>query len=285
MQLGIILALLAALFSSLKGIARKHVSRDFSSIQIGYMGQVYGVLLLLPLAAWRYTQTGLNLTPGIAMALTVSTVIVLASTYLYIEALRITDISVTEPLRNTSPIFVALLEPLILNIQMEALIIAAAVMGSAGAYILVAEKSLLTPLENMKNRGALLSILVAFILSLYSIAQRFGATKADPLLFIYMTYITSLIGFWIWKKKEGETIKPKTYLRKDVFALGTVTATGVVLGIYAYSMITASEVTIIKQTSAAFSVILGGKFFKEQQLTRKLIGALIIGLGVLLVAL
>ena len=283
MEPGTILALTAALFSSLKGIARKHVSKDFTSVQIGYIGQVYGAVLILPFAAWRYTQTGFQPTTGIITALMISTLVVLASTYLYIEALRITDISVTEPLRNTSPIFVALLEPAVLGISFQTLLIAAAVLGSAGAYILVSKDSLLTPIENMKNRGALLSILVAFILGLYSIAQRFGATNADPLIFIYLTYVTSLIGFWIWKRKEGSKIPLKTYYRRDIFTLGLVTAIGVVAGIYAYSFISASETTVIKQTSAIFSVLIGGKFFKETELLRKTIGASIIITGVILV--
>ena len=188
MGLGVLLALIAALFSSLKAIARKHVSRDFSSVEI------------------------------------------------------------------------------------------------AGAYILVAKESLITPIENLKNKGALITILVAFLLAVYSIAQRFGATNADPLLFVYISYLTSLIGFWIWKRKESENnIEVRSYFRKDIFALGTVTALGVVAGIFAYSMISASEVTVIKQSSAVFGVLIGGRLFKEDDLTRKLIGAVIIGLGVLLV--
>jgi drug/metabolite transporter (DMT)-like permease len=281
---GVLLALIAALFSSFKGIARKHVSRDFSSVEIGYMGQVYGAILLLPLAIWRYLEVGITVNSGIITAVLISTIIIVLSTYLYIEALRITDISVTEPLRNTSPIFVALLEPLILKINFQTLILGAALLGSLGAYILVAKDSLLTPIENMKNKGALMSILVAFILAVYSIAQRFGATNADPLIFVYFSYITSMIGFWIWKRKEAKgNIKLESYFRKDVFALGTVTALGVVAGIFAYSMISASEVTVIKQTSAVFGVVIGGRFFKEDDLLRKLIGAIIIGLGVLLV--
>lgn len=284
MSLGILLALIAALFSSLKGIARKHVSRDFSSVEIGYMRQVYGSVLLLPFAIWRFLDVGFTITTGVITALIVSTVIIIGSTYLYIEALRITDISITEPIRNTSPIFVALLEPLMLDINYETMLIGAAFLGSAGAYILVAKDSLITPIENMKNKGALISAFVAFILAIYSIAQRFGATNADPLLFTYLCYLTSLAGFWYWKRRrESRQIQINSYFRKDVFALGIVTALGVVAGIFAYSMISASEVTIIKQSSAVFSVLIGGRFFKEKDLVRKLLGAIIIMLGVLVV--
>lgn len=281
---GVLLALVAALFSSLKGIARKHVARDFSSVEIGYMGQVYGAVLLLPFAIWRYLEVGITLDTGVVVAVLATTLIVVFSTYLYIEALRITDISVTEPLRNTSPIFVALLEPLILDINFQVLILGAALLGSIGAYILVAKNSLLTPIKNMKNRGALITMLVALLLAIYSIAQRFGALNADPLIFIYLTYLTSLVGFGIWKRKENvDNINLKSYFRKDVFALGTVTAAGVVAGIFAYSMISASEVTVIKQTSAVFGVLIGGRFFREEDLMRKLIGAVVIMAGVALV--
>jgi drug/metabolite transporter (DMT)-like permease len=249
------------------------------------MGQVYGSVLLLPFAIWRFLDVGFNLKTGVITALFVSTIIIIGSTYLYIEALRITDISITEPIRNISPIFVALLEPLIMDINYETMLLGAAFLGSAGAYILVAKDSLITPIENMKNKGALISVIVAFILAIYSIAQRFGATNADPLLFTYLCYLTSLAGFWYWKRKESEQIEIKSYFRKDIFALGTVTALGVVAGIFAYSMISASEVTVIKQSSAVFSVLIGGRFFKEEDLVRKLLGAVIIMLGVLAVVL
>lgn len=283
MELGILLALVAAIFSSLKGVARKHVSRDFSSVEIGYLGQVYGAILIFPFALYRYSQVGITITPGILTALLGATAVVLASTYIYVEALRIADVSVTEPLRNTSPIFVALLEPLILGINFKALILMAALLGATGAYVLLAKDSLIDPVENINNKGALLSILVAFILSLYSLASRFGATNTDPLLFIYLTYISGLVGFWLWKKKESESIELESYLRKDVFVMGSVTALGAVAGVYAYSIISASEASVVMQTSTLFSVIIGGRFFKEEDLLRKTIGAIIILAGVLLV--
>ena len=282
MQLGIVLAILAALFSSMKGAFRKHVARDFSSVEIGFLGQVYGAILLLPFAAFRFSQASINLTPGVLAALSVSTLVVLASTYLYIESLRVTDISVAEPLRNTSPIFVALLEPLVLNISFKMVTLLAALMGSAGAYILVSKNSVLKPLENLENKGAFLAVIVAFILALYSIAQRFGATNTDPLLFIYLTYVAGLIGFWIWMRKESGKMDLENYLRRDVFALGSVTALGVVAGIYSYSMISASEVAIIKQLSAVFGVLIGGRFFREEDLWRKMVGAVIVIAGVFL---
>jgi drug/metabolite transporter (DMT)-like permease len=178
-----------------------------------------------------------------------------------------------------------MMEPLLLAIDFRLALLVAALLGSAGAYVLVAKDSLLTPIENMKNRGALMALLVAFILAVYSVAQRFGATNMDPLLFVYITYLTGLIGFWIWKRRETGSISLESYFRRDIFVLGTVTALGVVTAIFAYATVTASEVTVIKQSSAVFSVLLGGRFFQEEDLLRKLIGALVIGSGVLIVAL
>lgn len=284
MSVGVLVALLSAFFSAGRESLRKYVATDFSSVEIGFIGQVYGAVLLFPFAAWIYLQNGFSLTPSLLFAAIISGGVVLSTTYIYIEAMRISDISVTEPLRQTTPIFVALLEPLILDIGVEMSIVGAAVLGGIGSYVMVSKGSMKEPIRNIKNKGALMALLVAFIFSIWAIASRFGATNTNPLLFTYLTYIISLAGFGVWKSRRSETIEIKNYFRKDMFALGTVTAASAVIGIYAYSLLSASEVTVIKQTSGIFGVLIGGRFFKETDIVRKIIGAIIIVSGVVLVA-
>jgi len=130
-----------------------------------------------------------------------------------------------------------------------------------------------------------MAVLVAIIFALLAVAKRFGSTNIEPLLFTYITYVIGLIGFWIWKRRSGDNISRENYMRKDVFSMGVVTAIGAVITIYAFSMISASEVVVIKQTSGIFGILIGRKFFKETQILRKLLGTSIIILGVALVAL
>jgi len=285
MELGVLVALLSAFTSSLRESIRKHVSTDFSSIEIGYMTQVYGAIVLAPFAAWYFLHSQFSLTSGVIFALLVSAAGVLSTTYLYVEAMRISEISVTEPLRQLNPLIVALLEPLILGTKFSFTIVAAAMLGATGSYILVAENGYRQPLENLRNHGALMAVLVAIIFALLAVAKRFGSTNIEPLLFTYITYVIGLIGFWIWKRRSGDNISRENYMRKDVFSMGVVTAIGAVITIYAFSMISASEVVVIKQTSGIFGILIGRKFFKETQILRKLLGASIIILGVALVAL
>jgi len=277
-EIGILVALFSTLTSSVRESVRKHVARDFTSVQIGFMTQVYGAIVLLPFAVWQYFKHGLPMTPAIAFSLLVSAGGVLTTTYIYVEAMRITDISVTEPLRQTSPIMVALLEPLILNIKFSKTVIAAALIGSIGSYILVSSEGLTKPIENLRNRGAAMAVVVALIFAFLAIAKRFGSTNINPLLFTYITYILGLFGFWLWKKAEGKKLETGSFLRKDVFSMGVVT-------IYAFSLISASEVTVTKQASAIFGILIGGRFFRETGILRKLIGAAIIIAGVAIVAL
>jgi drug/metabolite transporter (DMT)-like permease len=67
--------------------------------------------------------------------------------------------------------------------------------------------------------------------------------------------------------------------------MGVVTAVGAVITIYAFSLISASEVVVVKQTSGIFGILIGRRFFSEEAIIRKLIGALIIIAGVAVVAL
>ncbi|MFB6241888.1 MAG: EamA family transporter [Candidatus Nanosalina sp.] len=285
MELGILIALASAFTSSLRESIRKHVSRDFSSVEIGFMTQVYGVILLAPFAGWYILNSSIVFTPPLVFSILISALGVLSSTYIYVEAMRISDLSVTEPLRQMTPLIVALLEPLVLGTSFSWIILVAALLGAIGSYVLVSKNGLLKPLENMRNKGALMAVAVAGIFAVLAIAKRFGSMNIEPLLFTYFTYILGLAGFWIWKKSNGDEIKRESWLRKDVFAMGTVTAAGAVITIYAFSLISASEVVVVKQTSGIFGIIIGGRFFREERLLRKLIGAGIIIAGVALVTL
>jgi len=285
MEIGILVALVSAFTSSLRESIRKHVSGDFSSVEIGFITQVYGCIVLAPFAAWYLLKTSINFTPGLLFAILVSALGVISSTYIYVEAMRISDLSVTEPLRQMTPLMVALLEPIILGTTFSYKILIAAYMGAAGSYILVSKDSFTEPIENMKNKGALMALAVAGIFAILAIVKRFGSTSVEPLLFTYFTYVFGLIGFWIWKRKNNEKIGKKQFLRKDIFAMGSVTALGAVITIYAFSMISASETVVIKQTSGIFGIILGRRFFSEEGIVRKLIGALVIIAGVAIVAL
>jgi len=109
MEIGILIALLSAFTSSLRESIRKHVSADFSSVEIGFITQVYGVILLAPFAGYYLLRSNIAPTPGLLFAILVSAAGVLSSTYIYVEAMRISDLSVTEPLRQMTPLIVALL--------------------------------------------------------------------------------------------------------------------------------------------------------------------------------
>jgi len=158
-------------------------------------------------------------------------------------------------------------------------------MGALGSYILVSDSGFKEPFENMRNKGALMALAVAGIFAVLAIVKRFGSTNIEPLLFTYFTYILGLLGFWIWKRKNNEKIRKEEFLRKDVFSMGAVTAGGAVITIYAFSMISASETVVIKQSSGIFGILIGRRFFSEEGIIRKLIGAAIIIAGVVLVAL
>ncbi|MFT4892447.1 MAG: drug/metabolite transporter (DMT)-like permease [Candidatus Nanohaloarchaea archaeon] len=283
MQIGVIIALISAVTSTLRESVRKLVSSDLRSIEIGYLGQLYGTIFLSPIAAFIYYLNGFNWSIGVITALLISTGVVISTTYLYIEAMRIADFSVTESLRQTTPIFVAFLEPLILGITFQPVMIFGALLGALGSYILVADDGLLEPVENMKNKGGMLSILVAIIFAIWAIVSRFGATNSDPYLFSYFTFVLGLLGFWIWKKKRSISIQKEYYLDKNIILLAVLTSLGAVVTIYAYSYISASEVTIIKQISGILGIFVGGRYFREKELIRKALGAITILAAVLLI--
>lgn len=280
MVLGTLLALGASFGGSVRETLQKHLTEDFTSLQMAFMGQVLGLLPLTVLAPFVLRGSSFTVNPWIVAALGISSGSTLIAVYLFFEALQGEDLSVVSPLRQVNPVIVAILEPLALGTLLEPMTGLGALASTAGAYVLVASNGLKAPLENLRNREAQLVLLVALIYAGASVARRFGTTATDPFAFLYTTWVLTTSGFTVWIYRRNELPGRKSFLRGDVLSMSLVTVLSVSIGFFALSLISATRYTVIKQLSGIFSVLIGGKVFSEQDLGRKMIGAVLILVGV-----
>lgn len=281
MVLGFLLAFTAASLASVREVIQKHLTEDFSSLKLAFLGQLWGAIFATPLSLYRIEGFGNLISPWTGFSLLISASTVLITLYLFFEALSGEDLSVVSPLRNVNPVIVALFEPLILGTVLKPLHLVGALLGTIGAYILVASNGLKKPIENLDNREAQITLLIAVIYAFSSIARKYGTGAVDTLTFTYASWMLTLIGFAalaLWKK---EVPNVSELLRKDIIVMSLITVVSVFMGFFAISMISATQYTIIKQTSGIFSILLGGKIFSEDGISRKMIGALLVILGVI----
>lgn len=282
MEIWILTALAAAAFSSIKAAIQKYLTDDYGSIDIGYMRSVLSLIFLVPVAFGVYIYSGITLRPPAVLGALVSGLGNVIGIYLMLEAFAIEDISVVSPLRRTTPVWVALIEPLLLDFSYSLMTVAGAALAVAGGYVILAEdRELLKPLT--PSRGALLALSVSFIIAGVSLAERFATQRINPMVFAFLVYIVMSVSFTFLARRKGTSVERNDFLRREVLVVGLVAALGSLSIFYSFSLAAASKVVTVKQAVIVFNVLIGGFYFGEEDILQKIIGALLIISGIVLV--
>lgn len=193
------------------------------------------------------------------------------------KSMETTDLSVASPLQQTIPVFVIVIEPLILsNLDYTLQAALAALVTTVGAYIVVIEpNSPLKPLKEITNSGPLLAVLAAILLALNSIVSHSITQSLSVWNFLL---ISTFCGFLIL-----------TLLRRNLPSLevgnlsyGLVYTGNLAFSILTLSLVVASTATVFFRLSLVLNVLVGFFVFNEENIIIRLIGSVVIILGVVL---
>lgn len=284
MKIWILAALAAAAFSSVRFGLLKYFTDEFTPLQIGFIGGILGGLMLLPVGLWRLNVSGNPSLAGVSGAI-FSGVMNVIGLYIYVKALELEDISIVSPLRRTTPVIVAVLEPLIFGFSYSLKSLAGPALAVVGAYIVVFEaEGYLQPFRD-PGRGVLMAISLAFLYAGVVLVERFAIQQIDPLLFTSIVYITLGIGFTFLAGIRGESVNSGVFRRPEIIGLGVITVLGSISIFYALSLTDASKVVTVKQSVIIFNILIGGFFFGEEDILRKIVGSLLIIAGIVIVIL
>ncbi|MFB6213320.1 MAG: DMT family transporter [Candidatus Nanohaloarchaea archaeon] len=281
MEIWFFTALAAAAFSASKYGVQKHLLEDYSSVEIGYLGSVLSFVFVLPVGAWAYLQHGLPLDPLAVAGVLISGVGNVVGFYMYLEALRIEDLSVVSPLRRVTPVLVAFVEPLVFGLTYSVNVVLGALMAAAGGYVVLSGRQLLRAVR--PSRGALMALSVSVIYAFNVIAERYATQVIDPLLFSALVWAVILAGYAVLARHHGEISPASEFLRPAIILVGLLTVAGTVSMFYSLSIAEASRVATVKQAVIVFNVLIGGLYFGEENVLQKIIGSLMIISGIALV--
>lgn len=214
------------------------------------------------------------------------------ATILYIEAIKSSDLSITLPLLSFTPVFLLLTSPILVSEYVNFLGALGVFSIFAGTYILNVNQiksGYLKPLAALlRKRGPRLMLGVAAIWSIAANMDKIGVLQTNP--FFWCISIQTFISFfltWIilWKRPGAFAISSwgKGYL---ILALiGLSSALGLICQMLAINTGMVPYVISIKRTSIFFGVIFGGLFFREPKIAPRLLGALIMILGIFFITL
>ncbi len=211
---------------------------------------------------------------------------------LYMEAIRVSPLSLTVPFLTLTPAFLVLTGYAVLGERASWAAVLGITVIVIGGYVLnapAARGGFSQPLKAVATeRGSLLMIAVAFIYSVSAVLGKKAILHSSPLffgMFFFLLQNFFLVG-WAWGKgalRRRSVVQPSAVL-KGIF-VGTLYYLHVVLHVWAISLTQAAYMIALKRLSAVFGVLYGAWLFKEKHLAWRFTGAAVMVAGAAIIAL
>lgn len=215
--------------------------------------------------------------------------LVAATSILYMRALKLSPLSLAVPMLAFTPIFLLVISPIMLGEVPGFFGIIGISFTILGAYTLSIKdirKGYLVPFKTLfKEKGALIMLFVAFLFSISSSLMKIGAEHSSPLFFIALseTVVTLFLMPTLLIHSKGLSNKGIRQNAKSIVAVGVFYSLMDVMFIWALQSALVSYVVSVRRTTIVFSTLYGHFYFKEPNIKDRLIGALVMALGVLFI--
>lgn len=164
------------------------------------------------------------------------------------------------------------------------------VVGAYSLNIKDVKGGLLKPFESLINsRGAQLYMLATLLWSVTPIFQKRAIFETNPTIPLFASFTgLILVTLFIFPFAVSGIKQIRKLIRLDFKLLvifGFFTALSQLAAYTAFSQANVGYVTTIMRMSALFTVVLGGKFLKEERIGERLLGASVMVAGAIIIAL
>lgn len=211
------------------------------------------------------------------------------------KAVKMSEISLVKPIAAFNPVFTTLIAFVFLGESISNNGIVGIMLIVFVAYFLQMKKSegLLKPFIFLfKNRGVQLSLLASLLWAVTPIFQREAIKHTFPVTPPFASMIGTVLLSIIYlpfalresRKNPKET---KNFLKtnyKSLIALGIIGAIGQTFAFTVFTLTKLGCATAVFKLSMVFTVVFGSIFFKEKNIKNKIVGSIIMLLGVILIA-
>ncbi len=283
----LILGLIGALSKSvLDFISKKIMHRTDEYVlawsRIGIFLPVYVILLfIIPKP---------QLTPAFWGAIALGVPFEVTGLVLYLKAIKASPLSITIPMLGMTPIFLLFTSFVLLREVPSLLGLAGIVCVAAGTYVLGfggnEKKGIFEPWKNLlRQKGPMLMLIVAFIYSITSANMKVGINNSDIIYFglVYFT-ITGAIYMAIMLFYSRDLWKKLWQNKVSLVSLNLVGIVEFLSIAAAFTMALVTYSMAVKRASILFSVLLGLGFLGEKHARQRIVGAVLVTVGIALVA-
>jgi len=286
-MLGFLFAILTAIAVSIKGVFSKKSVMKMDEYPVSWSLRFFAFLFLAPLL-WFMKIPSLG--DQFWIALLIGGSLNAVTTVLFIKAIKHSDLSIVSPISTFTPLFLLITSPIIVG-EFPGIF---GLMGVGfiviGSYVLnIKEKrnGCLAPFKALlKEKGAQLMLIVAFLWSITSNIDKIGVQNSSPVFWVIaINAFIAIVLFPIILRHPRKNLKQISSGLKTLVPIGLLSAIALVFQMIAISLILVIYVTSIKRISVVMSVLWGHLFFKEKNIKEKLAGVIIMIAGVFLITL
>ncbi|MDD3006373.1 MAG: DMT family transporter [Candidatus Pacebacteria bacterium] len=280
----IVYALLVALFSALRGVSSKKSLRSLDEYVVSWFAFFFsGVYILISFLFIDFPVLGENFWSVLFLDCLLSATAAVLSTKSLLS-----DMSVSVPMMAFTPLFMLLTSYLMLGEIPSGSGFIGVIFIVFGSYFLNIKKrkdGWTKPFKVLtKEEGPRLMLAAALIWSITANLDKIALQNSSPIFFAMAENI--LIATFIFpfaytrmRKQQKEIRKEKTHLAM-VGILGTLMVVFQMLAIQDTLVV---YVVAIKRLGILISIILGGVIFGEKEIKQKLMGGVIMVIGVLFI--
>ncbi|MFH1127413.1 MAG: DMT family transporter [archaeon] len=289
-MLWLLFASFTAFFESMKDVFSKKSlggARNVDEYVAAWSFRFFALVFLLPLLLF------IDIPPigdGFFYALIVSGSLNVVTTILYMKAIKASDLSITMPMVTFTPLFLLVTSPLIVGEFPGVFGILGVMMIVLGSYTLNIKRrheGFFEPFRALLSlRGPRLMLLVAFIWSISANFDKIGIMNSSPIFWAIVVdgFIAALMFPVMILLSHNWTGQVKKNFRTLV-PLGFFSSLGLAFQMTAISLTLVVYVIAVKRMSALLSVVMGALFFGDKNVRDSLAGAVIMIVGVVLIAL
>jgi uncharacterized membrane protein len=196
------------------------------------------------------------------------------------------DLSVVYPVARSSPVFVAVFASIFFLEPLSSWGIAGILIVLIGVYVIyLPELSIsqaLHPFRNLAGKATLFAFMAALGTTAYTLLDRVGVTHVDPLLYSFWLEVSVTIFLVPILLIDGvDSIKGEWKNGwKRISISGFLMRGGYILILIAMKLASVAYILAIRQFSVVIGALLGVFFLKEGYGSQRVVGSLIIFIGV-----
>jgi len=202
------------------------------------------------------------------------------------------DLSLVYPLaRGSGPLFVPVLAVILLREEIS-------LPGSAGILLIIvgiycvhlrsfSRTAFLEPFRALRGGASLWALCTGLAIASYSLVDKVGVGLVSPPVYVYLLFIVSWLALTPWILiQERERIRPEWIRhRGSILAVGFLSIFTYLMILYALQVSKVSYVAAVREVSIVLSTYLGIAWLGEKHGKQKLLGALMIAVGVVAIGL